>query len=116
MRHVEVEVLGAVVVASPERDGEAYLAQRNCCSIGDTNKRPRRCQSFVGDLQLLECPHRDHVEARTSVEECLGDGDVVDGGGADEGDGARSPRVLEVIAGVEGDLIVMLHVVFAGIR
>ena len=48
--------------------------------LHDTSKRPRRCQSFVGDLQLLERLHRDHVEARTPIEECLGDGDVVDGG------------------------------------
>ena len=57
------------------------------------------------DLQLLECLHRDHVEARTPIEECLGDGDVVDGGGADEGGGARSPCRLGVVAGVEGDLV-----------
>ena len=82
MCHVEVECLGAVVVAGPERDGEAHLAQRNGGSIGDTSERPCRCQPFVGDLQLLKCLHRDHVEARTPVKDCLGDDDVVDGGGA----------------------------------
>ena len=39
------------------------------------------------------------------INKCLGDGDVVDGGGADEGDGAYSPRGLGVVAGVEGDLV-----------
>ena len=56
-------------------------------------------------MQLLKRLDRDHVEARTPIKECLGDGDVVDGGGADEGDRAHIPCGLGMIAGVEGDLV-----------
>ena len=82
VRHIEVEILGAIVLASPERDSEAYLAQRNHGSVGDADERPRWCQPLIGDLPLLERLNRDHVEARTPIKKCLGDGDVVDGGGA----------------------------------
>ena len=65
MRHIEIECLGAVVMVGPNCDCEAHLAQRNGGSIGETGERPCRGQPFVGDLQLLERLHRDHVEART---------------------------------------------------
>ena len=105
MCHIEVEALGAIVLASTERDSKAYLAQGDRGPVGDASEWPRRCQPLVGDLQLLECLDGDHVEARTPIKEFLGDGDVVDGGGADEGDGADSPCGLGVVAGVEGDLV-----------
>ena len=38
----------------------------------------------------------------------LGDRNVADGGGADEGDGTRSPCRLGVVVGIEGDLVVGL--------
>ena len=69
VRHIKVEALGAIVLASPERDSKAYLAQGNRGSVCDSSERPRRCQSLVGDLQLLERLDRDHVEARTPIKE-----------------------------------------------
>ena len=39
------------------------------------------------------------------IKESLGDSDVVNGGGADEGDCAHGPCGLGVVAGVEGDLV-----------
>ena len=63
--HIEVEDLGAIVLASLKRDSEAYLAQGNRGTIGDAGEWHRRCQPLVGDLQLLERLDRDHVEART---------------------------------------------------
>ena len=94
MCHIEVEVLCVIVLASPERDSKAYLAQRNRGSVGDARERPRRRQPLVGDLQHLERLDRDHVEDRTPIKECLGDGDVVDGGDADEEDHADRKSVV----------------------
>ena len=48
--HVEVKVLGVVVLAGAERDSEAYLSQGNRGSIGDAGEWPRRCQALVGHL------------------------------------------------------------------
>ena len=76
MWHIKVEALSAIVLASPERDSKAYLAQGNRGSVGDAREQPRRRQPLVGDLQLLERLDRDHVEARTPIKECLGDGGV----------------------------------------
>ena len=105
MRHVEVEILSTIVLAGAERDSEAYLSQGNRDSIGDAGEQPRQRQALVGHLQLLERFDRDHVEACTPIKKCLGDGDVVDGGGADEGDCAHSPCGLGVVTSVEGDLV-----------
>ena len=78
---------------------------RNRGSVGDARERTCWCQPLVRDLQLLECLDGDHVEARIPIKECLGDGDVVDGGGEDEGNRAHMPYGLGVVAGVEGDLV-----------
>ena len=46
---------------------------------------------------------RDDVEAGTPINERLRDGNVVDGGGADQRDGAHSRGGLGVVAGVKSD-------------
>ena len=56
-------------------------------------------------MRLLERLDRDHVEACTPIKECLGDGDIVDGGGADEGDCSHGPCGLGVVTSIEGDLM-----------
>jgi hypothetical protein len=105
VRDVKVDVLHAVIVTRPEGDREAHLPKRHTGSIGHTEERPRRHEVLVGHLHPLEAFHIYDIEASTSIDEGLCDGDVVDGGRTHQGYGAHNFRRLGMVAGIEGDLV-----------
>ena len=54
---VEVDELGAVVVACPEGDREADLPNRDRGAVGDSGERLGWLKLAVGHLEIVECFH-----------------------------------------------------------
>ena len=70
---VEVDELGAVVVARPEGDREADLPNRNHGAIGDSGERLGWLKLTVGYLEIVECFHGQDVEPCPAIDEGPGD-------------------------------------------
>ena len=70
---VEVDELGAVVVACPEGDGEADLPNRDCGAVGDSRERLGWLKLVVGHLEIVECFHGQDVEPCPAIDEGPGD-------------------------------------------
>ena len=83
VRDVEVDELAAVVLLRAKGDSELDLPQRLDGSAGDSREGPGGHEPLVGHLKCLESLDGNDVQACTPIDERLGDGDVVDGGGAD---------------------------------
>ena len=73
MSDVEVDKLGAVVVACPEGDREANLPNRDRGAVGDSGERLGWLKLIVGHLENLERFHRQDVEPYPVIDEGLGD-------------------------------------------
>ena len=58
---VEVDELGAVVVACPEGDREVDLPNRDCGAVGDSEERLGWLKLGVGHLEIVECFHGQDV-------------------------------------------------------
>ena len=105
-RDVEVDEIGPVVGASAEGDRERYLADRRGRARGDPGKGPRWLEAFMRNLHLVERVGGEHVQPRTAVDERPGNGDVADGGGADEWELTDCMYYGRMVRFVEGDGVV----------
>ena len=90
VRDIEVDQLGALVGLRAKGDREPHLPRRGCEALCHPREGPGGHEPLVGHLKLLEGLDRDDVEACTPINERLGDCNVVDGGGANQRDGANS--------------------------
>ena len=70
---VEVNELGAVVVACPEVDREVDLPNRDRGAVGDSRERLGGLKLTVGYLEIAECFHGPDVEPCPAIDEGLGD-------------------------------------------
>ena len=70
---VEVDELGAVVVACPEGDREADLPNRDRGAVGDTGERLGWLKLAVGHLEVVERLHGQDVGPCPAIDEGLGD-------------------------------------------
>ena len=59
---IEVDELGAVVVACPEGDREADLPNWNCGAVGDSGERLGWLKLIVRHLEIVECLYGQDVE------------------------------------------------------
>jgi len=75
---VEVNELGAVVVALPEGDRKADLPNRNRGAIGDSGERLGWLKLIVRHLEIVECLYRQDVEPCSTVDEGPGDLHIAD--------------------------------------
>ena len=73
VRDVEVDELGAVVVACPEGDREADLPNRDRGTVGDSGERLGGLKLTLGYLEIVECFHGQDVEPCPAVDEGPGD-------------------------------------------
>src|SRR3954466_7445296 len=94
---VEVDELGAVVVAGPEGDREADLPDRDCGTVGDSEERLGWLKLVVGHLEVVECFHGQDVEPCSTVDEGPGDQYVVDDWGAKHREDSGCGRALQLI-------------------
>ena len=68
---VEVDELGAVVVARPEGDREADLPNRDRGAVGNSGERLGGLKLTVGYLEIVECFHGQDVEPCPAIDEGL---------------------------------------------
>ena len=94
---VEVDELGAVVVARPEVDREADLPNRNRGAIGDSGERLGWLKLIVRHLEIVECLYGQDVEPCPPVDEGPGDLHVADDWGAKHREDSGCGRALELI-------------------
>ena len=57
MGDIEINELGAAVVAGPEGDREADLPDWDCGAVGDSGERLGWLKLTVGYLEIVECFH-----------------------------------------------------------
>ena len=101
--HVEDDVLRAEVGRGPERNRELDLPQGLSDPGVNSLEGSRGAKAPGGNLELLEHPGGEEVEAGTPVDEHLGDLGVVDRRGNHQRQDANPRRAIWVISGVEGD-------------
>ena len=94
---VEVDELGAVVVARAEGNREADLPNRDGGAIGDSRERLGWLKLVVGHLEIVECFHGQDVEPCAAVDEGLGNLHVADDRGAKHREGASGSCALELL-------------------
>ena len=70
---VEVDELGAVVVACPEGDREADLPNRDRGAVGDSGERLGWLKLIVRHLEIVECLYGQDVEPCPAIDEGPGD-------------------------------------------
>ena len=75
---VEVDELGAVVVACPEGDREAHLPNWNCGAIGDSGERLGWLKLIVRHLEIVERLYGQDVESSSAIDEGPGDLHIAD--------------------------------------
>ena len=97
MSDVEVDELGAVVVACPEGDREADLPDRDRGAIGDSGERLGWLKLAVGHLKIVERFHRQDVEPCPAVDEGPGDLHIADDLGAKHWEDTGRSRTLELV-------------------
>ena len=94
---VEVDELGAVVVACPEGDREADLPNRDRGAVCDTGERLGWLKLAVAHLEVVECFHGQDVEPCPAIDEGLGDHHVADDWGTKHREDSGCSRTLELI-------------------
>ena len=94
---VEVDELGAVVVACPKGDREADLPNRDRGAVGDSGERLGGLKLTVGYLEIVECFHGQYVESCPTIDEGLGDKHVADDWGTKQREDSGCGRALELI-------------------
>ena len=97
MSDVEVDELGAVVVACPEGDREADLPNRDRGAVGDSGERLGRLKLAVGHLEIVECFHGQDVEPCPAIDEGPGDHHVADDWGTKHWEDSGCSRTHELI-------------------
>ena len=94
---VEVNELGAVVVAGPEGDREADLLDWDCGTVGDSRERLGRLELIIGHLEIIERLNGHDVESCPTIDEGPGDLHVTDDWGAKHWEDSGCGRALELI-------------------
>ena len=97
MGDIEVNELGAVVVAGPEGDREADLPDWNYGAVGDSRERLGWLKLIVRHLEIVECLYGQDVEPCPAVDEGPGDFHVTDNWGAKHWEDPGCGRALELI-------------------
>ena len=95
--NVEVDELGAVVVAFPEGDREADLPNRDRGAVGDSGERLGWLKLAVGYLEIVECFHGQDVEPCSAIDEGPGNLHIADDWGAKHWEDSGYGRTLELI-------------------
>ena len=95
--NVEVDELGAVVVACPEGDREVDLPDWNCGAVGDSRERLGWLKLIVRHLEIVERLYGQDVEPCPAVDEGPGDLHVTDNWGAKHWEDSGYGRALELI-------------------
>ena len=94
---VEVDELGAVVVACPEGDREADLPNRDRGAVGDSRERLGWLKLAVGHLEVVERLYGQDVEPCPAIDEGPGDLHVADDWGAKHWENTSSSCTLELV-------------------
>ena len=94
---VEVDELGAVVVACPKGDREADLPSRDRGAVGDTGERLGWLKLAVGHLEVVERLHGQDVEPCPTIDEGPGDLHIVDDSGTEHREDPGCCCALELI-------------------
>ena len=81
---VEVDELGAVVVALSEGDREADLPYRGGGAIGYSSEGLGWLQLIIWHLEAVERFDGKDIEPRIAVDEGIGDKDIADDGSAED--------------------------------
>ena len=97
MGDVEVDELGAVVVACPKDDREADLPNRDRGAVGDSGERLGWLKLIVRHLEIVERLNGQDVESCPAVNEGPGDLHVADDWGAKHREDSGCGRALELI-------------------
>ena len=87
---VEVDLLSAVVAWHAEGDSEPHLPKGRDGAAGDPSEGPRGHEPVIWNLERLKCVDGDDIQARTPINEGFADSNVVNGGGANQGQGINS--------------------------
>ena len=94
---VEVNELGAVVVALPKGDRKADLPYRDRGAVGDSGEGLGWLKLTVGHLKIVERFHGQDVEPCPAINKGLGDHHVADDRGAKHRENSGCSRTLELI-------------------
>ena len=94
---VEVDELGAVVVACPEGDKEADLPNRDRGAVDDSGEGLGWLKLSVGHLEIVECFLGQDVEPCPAVDEGPGYHHVADDWGTKHQEESDCSRTLELI-------------------
>ena len=97
MGDVEVDELGAVVVALPEGDRQANLPYRNSGTISDSSERLGRLELIIRHLEIVERLDGQDVESCSAINEGPGDLHIADDWGAKHRENSGRCRALELI-------------------
>ena len=94
---VEVDELGAVVVACPKGYREADLPNRDRGAVGDSRERLGWLKLIVRHLEIVEHLYGQDVDPFPAVDEGPGDLHVTDNWGAKHWEDSGYGRALELI-------------------
>ena len=94
---VEVDELGAVVVACPEGDREVDLPNRDRGAVGDSGARLGWLKLIVWHLEIVERFDGQDVEPSSTVDEGPGDLHIADDWGTKHREDPGCCRTLELI-------------------
>ena len=100
---VEVNELGAVVVACPEGDREADLPNRDRGAVSDTREGLGWLKLVIGHLEIVERFHGQDVEPCPTIDEGPGDLHIADDWGAKHREDSGHGCALELIRRAECD-------------
>ena len=100
---VEVDELGAVVVALPEGDWKANLPNWNCGAVDDSGERLGWLKLIVHHLEIVECLDGQDVESCSAVNEGPSDPHIADDWGAKHREDSGRGCTLELIRRAERD-------------
>ena len=94
---VEVDELGAVVVARPEGNREADLPNRDGGAVGDSRERLGWLKLIVRHLEIVECLDGQDVESCSAIDEGPGDLHIADDWGTKHREDSGCGCALELI-------------------
>ena len=97
MGDVEVNELGADVVAGPEGDREADLPDWDYGAVGDSRERLGWLKLIVRHLEIVECLYGQDVEPCPAVDEGPGNLHVADDWGTEHREDTGYCHAFELI-------------------
>src|SRR4051794_13023078 len=102
-RHIERDILNAVVTFRAEGHWQLDLTPRLCRAWIHTQERPRWGQLILSNLQLVHQLSREDFEDIPSIHQQFGDSDVLDDGREQHKHSAFPGNVVWVTPLIEGD-------------